>query len=82
MSKPYPTVKKRRILGALFLIGFIITLYLSHLSIETNRVTFGTIVNAQDRNGSQLVNKGIEYYDKGKFREAVREWEIALEIYQ
>ena len=82
MSKQYPTAKKHQILGVVFLISFIITLCLSYLSLETNQVAFGTLVNAQNLNGRQLVEKGIQYYDQGKFREAVQEWEIALKIYQ
>lgn len=81
MSKQYPPIKKRRILGAFFLVGFILTLSLSHVFIATNQVAFGTI-KAQNQNASQLVAKGIEYYNKGIFREAVQEWKIALEIYQ
>lgn len=81
MSKQYLPIKKRRILKAFFLVSFVLTLFLSHVSIATNQVAFGTI-KAQIHNASQLVAKGIEYYDKGIFREAVQEWKIALEIYQ
>lgn len=81
MSHQYPT-KKRRILIAFFILSFILTLCLSYVSIATNKLGFGTVVKAQNQNGSQLVEKGIEYYDKGKFKEAVQEWETALNIYQ
>ncbi|WP_414624186.1 DUF2225 domain-containing protein [Calothrix sp. CCY 0018] len=81
MSKQYP-VRKSRILAAFFVVSFILSLCLTHVSIATNQLGFGTVAKAQDRNASQLVEKGIKYYDEGKYREAVQEWETALNIYQ
>ncbi|NJM22525.1 MAG: CHAT domain-containing protein [Richelia sp. SL_2_1] len=81
MSKQYPT-KKRRILTAFFIVSFILTFFLSHVFITTNKIAFATIVKTQNQDTNQLVEKGIEYYNNGKFREAVQEWETALNIYQ
>lgn len=81
MSKQYRSLKKRRILAAFFLVSFVLTLFLSHVFIVTNSFAFGK-VEAQKQNASQLVAKGIEYYNQGKFREAVKEWELALKRYQ
>ena len=81
MSKQYPSVKKRQILAAFFLVSFVLTLLLSHVFIATNSFAFGT-VEAQNQNASQVVAKGIEYYNQGKFREAVQEWELALKKYK
>lgn len=76
------TIKKRRILGVFFLVSFILTLLLSHISIGINQVALGTVVKGQNQNVSQSVHKGVEYYDKGKFREAVQQWERALNTYK
>ena len=81
MSKQYRSVKKRRILRVFFLVSFVLTLFLSHVFIATNSFAFGT-VKAQNQNVSQVVAKGIEYYNQGKFREAVKEWELALKRYK
>ena len=81
MSKQYP-VRKSRILAAFFVVSFILSLCLAHVSIATNQLEFGTVAKAQNRNANQLVEKGIKYYDEGKYREAVQEWETALNIYQ
>ncbi|MGB3642659.1 MAG: CHAT domain-containing protein [Rivularia sp. (in: cyanobacteria)] len=81
MSQQYWKSKKRRILAVFFAVSFIVTISLSN-ALMTNQLSFGIYVNAQNSNVSQLVNKGIKYYDNGKFREAVEEWETALEIYQ
>lgn len=81
MSEPYPSVKKRRILGVLFLVSFILTLSLSHVFIATNQVAFA-MIKAQNQNASQLVEKRIKYYNQGKFRAAVQEWELASKIYK
>ena len=81
MSKQYRSVKKRRILRVFFLVSFVLTLFLSHVFIATNSFAFGT-VKAQNQNVSQVVAKGIEYYNQGKFREAVQEWELALKKYK
>lgn len=73
--------KKRRILAALILVSFILTLSLSHVSFATNQVASATVVKAQ-QNASKLVESGIKYYSNGKFREAIQEWQTALKIYQ
>ncbi|MBF2015490.1 MAG: CHAT domain-containing protein [Rivularia sp. T60_A2020_040] len=81
MSKQYPT-KKRRILTAFFIVSFILTFLLNHVFIATNQIAFATVAKVQNKDTNQLVEKGIEYYNNGKFREAVQEWETALNIYQ
>lgn len=82
MSKQFLTAKKRQILAAFFLASFILSLCLSYVSIGTTQVAFGTVVKAQNQNTTQLVEQGRKYYKQGQFREAVREWEIALKTYQ
>lgn len=77
MFKKYPTIK-RQILTAFFLVSFILTLLLSNVSIATKQVAFGSGVKAQNQQTSLLVNKGIEYYQQGKFIEAIEKWEKAL----
>ncbi|MGF1673906.1 MAG: CHAT domain-containing protein [Rivularia sp. (in: cyanobacteria)] len=81
MSKQYP-IKKRRILTAFFVVSFILTFFLSHVFIATNQIAFATVAKVQNQDTNQLVEKGIEYYNNGKFREAVQEWETALNIYK
>ena len=81
MSKPY-IIRRRRILAAFFLISFIFTLCLSHVSIANTQVAFGRVVQAQNQNTDQLVEKGKKYYEQGQFRKAVQEWKIALETYK
>lgn len=75
-------LKKSRILAIFFLISFILTSSLSNISLATKQISFGRVVTAQNQNPTQLVNKGIEFYNKGQFREAVQTWKTALEIYQ
>ena len=70
-------IKKHQILTAFFLISFILTFLLSNVFITTKQVAFGTDVQ-QNQNASLLVDKGIEHYQQGKFREAIEEWEQAL----
>ncbi len=82
MSKQYPTLKRLFILGVFFLITLILTLCLNHASFATDKIVSSTVINAQYQNGNQLVEKGIEYYEEGKFQEAIQKWEIALKIYQ
>ena len=82
MSKRYLAVKNRKILATFFLFSFIFTLSLGFISIATNQIAFSTVIKAQNQNASQLVAKGIEYYENGKYRAAVQVWETALEIYQ
>ncbi|MBE9214573.1 CHAT domain-containing protein [Plectonema cf. radiosum LEGE 06105] len=81
MPKQYPK-QKRRILTAFFVVSFILTLFLSNVFINTSGIAFATVVKIQNQDTNQLVEKGIEYYNNGKFREAVQEWETALNIYQ
>ena len=82
MSQQYPKSKKHRILAVFFAISFIVAISLSNASLTTNQLSFGFYANAQNSNVSQLVERGIKYYDSGKFRQAVEEWKAALEIYQ
>lgn len=77
MFKKYPIIK-RQILTAFFLVSFILTLLLSNVSIAAKQVTFGSVVKAQNQQTSLIVNKGIKYYQEGKFRQATEEWEKAL----
>lgn len=81
MSKQY-SIKKRRILGIFFTVSFILTLCLSNVSLFTDVAAFGAFDKVANYNATEIVNKGIEYYQKGQFREAVQKWEIALKIYQ
>ncbi|MEB3217813.1 MAG: DUF2225 domain-containing protein [Nostocales cyanobacterium 94392] len=81
MPKQYPK-QKRRILTAFFVVSFILTLFLENVFINTSEIAFGTVAKIQNQDTNQLVEKGIEYYNNGKFREAVQEWETALNIYQ
>ncbi len=81
MSKQFLKVKKRQIFAAFFLISFILALCLSHVSIATNQLGFGTVVQAQDQSPTQLVEKGRKYYQQGQYKQAVKEWENALKTY-
>ncbi|NJL78136.1 MAG: tetratricopeptide repeat protein [Richelia sp. SM2_1_7] len=74
--------KKTSYLNSLFYSEFYTYIFLSHVFITTNKIAFATIVKTQNQDTNQLVEKGIEYYNNGKFREAVQEWETALNIYQ
>jgi CHAT domain-containing protein len=82
MSQQCSKLKKRRILAAFFAVSFIVTLCLSNVELATKNLSFGTVVLAQNSNASQLVNTGIKYYDRGEFKQAVKDWETALKIYQ
>ncbi len=81
MSKQYPSIKNR-FLPALFLISLTLTLSISDVTLLTQKIEFGTVVKAQNQNPSQLVEKGVEYYQQGEFRKAIEQWKIALQIYR
>lgn len=67
-----------RFLGIIFLCSFIFCLWLNNVNITNRYPITDTIANAQSPNIKKMVDKGVEYYEKGDFKTAIEIWEKAL----
>jgi CHAT domain-containing protein len=76
-NKP-PKKRIPRFLGIIFLCSFIFCLWLNNVNITTRYPITEKIANAQSLNIKKMVDKGVEYYQKGDFKTAIEIWEKAL----
>ena len=82
MSKQYFKLKKNCILGVFFLISLILTLWVNHSYFVIDKIAFAEVADTSINNGNQRITKGFEYYEQGKLKEAIQNWEQVLKKYQ
>ena len=82
MSKRYPKLKNNCILGVFFLVSFILTLWINHSYFAIDKIALAEVADTSNYSGNQLIQKGFEYYEQGKLKEAIQNWEIVLKQYQ
>ncbi len=72
----------RRFLGLLFLSSLIFCLWLDQVSSAPWQKISNTVATTEPNHPHQLVQKGVELYQKGDFLEAIENWQTALSTYQ
>ncbi len=82
MSKNFFKSTTHYWLTFLFFISFTLCVWLNHVQLITPQLSIGKLVQAQAIDADQLVNKGVESYQAGNFRAAIKSWEAALELYE
>lgn len=79
MKNRSPFLKKLLIL---FLSTLILSLSLGNFSLISEQLKWGKPAVAQSVNGNQLIQRGVELYQKGEIAAAIAQWETALKIHQ
>ncbi|MFB2836270.1 CHAT domain-containing protein [Floridanema evergladense] len=69
-------------LSIIFLGSLILSLSLGNFSLTTGQVEWGKPVVAQSVDAKQLVQRGVELYQRGEVQGAIAQWEAALKLYQ
>ena len=72
----------RRLLGILFLSSLTLCLWLNQVSSAPWQRISNTVTTTQPNHPSQLVQQGVELYQRGDFLEAIEHWQTALTAYQ
>lgn len=68
---------RNRFLSILFLLSLSLCLWLGHSSVR-----IAEVATAQSPEPTQIVQRGIDLYQAGKFRAAIAQWQTALKLYQ
>lgn len=66
----------------LFLCSLILSLSFGNFSLISEQLKWEKPVIAQSVDAKQLVQRGVELYQKGEIAAAIAQWETALKIYQ
>ncbi|AFY55532.1 hypothetical protein Riv7116_3054 [Rivularia sp. PCC 7116] len=69
-SRKYQKLNRNRFIKALFFATLLLCL------------SFGQVVSAQTPNATSLVKRGVEDYNAGKYRSAVKYWQSAIKEYK
>ena len=78
MQKIYSKLRIPRFLGILFLCSLTLCLCLGNINLTNQLSIAEQPVNAQTSNLRQLVQQGVESYQRGNFTDAIALWEKAL----